>query len=58
MFGLFPFQFNPLEYQMSLTIAELVEQVMRNHALAVSQGKGTQHKGEDIKETVERSSGE
>ncbi|XP_005094954.1 amyloid protein-binding protein 2 [Aplysia californica] len=51
-------EFNPLEYEITMTIPELVEQVMRNHALALNAGKGTDHKGDNTKETAERSSGE
>ncbi|KAK0057214.1 amyloid protein-binding protein 2 [Biomphalaria pfeifferi] len=48
-------EINPLEYEVTMTIPELVEQVLRNHA--VTNYSKADHKS-DTKENCERSSGE
>ena len=51
---------NPLEYEVNMSIPELVELVLKNHtppSASQHQPKGGDQKG-DAKETVERSSGE
>ncbi|CAL1529171.1 unnamed protein product [Lymnaea stagnalis] len=47
---------NPLEYEVTMTIPELVELVLKNHSVTNS-SKGADHKG-DAKENAERSTGE
>ncbi|BFZ18781.1 hypothetical protein BsWGS_21820 [Bradybaena similaris] len=47
---------NPLEYEVTMTIPELVELVLKNHSFA-SCSKGVEHKS-DSKESAERSTGE
>lgn len=50
------FQINPLEYEVTMTIPELVELVLKNHSFT-SSSRGTELKN-DGKESAERSTGE